>query len=121
MKVLVTGSSGLIGSALCERLNKDGHTVLRAVRVATTRANTVLWNPIAGTIDAAALQGVNAVVHLAGAGIGDKRWTDEYKKEILQSRTLGTSLLARTLSAMDTPPSVFLSSSAIGIYGPSND
>ena len=121
MKVLVTGSSGLIGSALCERLNKDGHTVLRAVRVATTRANTVLWNPIAGTIDAAALQGVNAVVHLAGAGIGDKRWTDEYKKEILQSRTLGTSLLARTLSAMDTPPSVFLSSSAIGIYGPRND
>lgn len=88
MKVLVTGSSGLIGSALCERLNKDGHTVIRAVRVATTQANTVLWNPHAGTIDAAALQGINAVVHLAGAGIGDKRWTDEYKKKSCKAELL---------------------------------
>ncbi|MSO59411.1 MAG: TIGR01777 family protein [Ilumatobacteraceae bacterium] len=121
MKVLVTGSTGLIGSALCEQLKTQGHTVVRAVRFASTAPDTVFWYPADATIDTQALVGVDAVVHLAGAGIGDKRWTDEYKKEILQSRTLGTSLLARTLAAMDTPPSVFLSSSAIGIYGPRND
>ncbi len=121
MKVLVTGSTGLIGSALCDQLTKQGHIVVRAVRSKSTAPNTVSWNPREATIDSEALNGIDAVVHLAGAGIGDKRWTEDYKKEILQSRTLGTSLLATTLAAMGAPPSVFLSSSAIGIYGPRDD
>lgn len=116
--IAVTGSSGLIGSALVERLRADGHTVRPIVR-REARAGEVRWDPVAGTIDTAGLEGVDAVVHLAGAGIGDHRWTDQYKAEIRASRTRGTELLARALAGLDHRPTVLLSGSAIGYYGAS--
>ena len=121
MKVLITGASGLIGSALIPRLTDAGHTVIKAVRRPSTSPTVLSWDPVAGTIDSRKLEGVDAVIHLAGAGIGDKRWTPEYKKEILDSRVLGTRLIAESIASMSTRPSVFLSGSAIGIYGSRGD
>src|SRR6478735_3768375 len=114
-RIAITGSTGLIGTALRHSLEADGHEVLPVVRrtVATGEA-AVRWDPDAGTIDAAALEGVDAVVHLAGAGIGDERWTDARKRLILESRTKGTALLASTLIALDAKPAVLVSGSAIG-------
>ncbi|MFN8025938.1 MAG: TIGR01777 family oxidoreductase [Acidimicrobiia bacterium] len=117
MDVLVTGSHGLIGSALIPRLRADGHRVARLVRGAPEGGDDIRWDPDAGTIDAAGLEGIDAVVHLAGAGIGDKKWTEDRKRLILESRTKGTALLADTLAGLDRKPSVLLSGSAIGIYG----
>lgn len=117
MKILVTGSSGLIGSALVAELGRRGHEVLAAVRREPRSASEVRWDPVAGTIDAAALAGIDAVVHLAGAGIGDRRWTEAYKREILESRTKGTRTIAAAIAAMPVKPRVFLSGSAIGFYG----
>jgi uncharacterized protein (TIGR01777 family) len=115
--VLVTGSHGLIGSALLPRLRAEGHRVVRLVRGAPEGSDDVRWDPDAGTIDAAALEGVDAVVHLAGAGIGDKKWTPARKQLILESRTRGTGLLARTLAALQRPPQTLVSGSAVGYYG----
>ncbi len=115
--VCLTGSHGLIGSALIPRLRADGHRVLRLVRGAPEGDDDVRWDPDAGTIDATRLEGVDAVVHLAGAGIGDKKWTPARKQLVLESRTRGTGLLARTLAALDRKPSVLVSASAIGYYG----
>jgi uncharacterized protein (TIGR01777 family) len=119
MDVVVTGSSGLIGSALIPALTSAGHRAIRLVRRPAAGADQIAWDPAAGTIDAASLEGVDAVVHLAGAGIGDKRWTPAYKQEILESRTRSTALLARTLAGLGRRPSVLLSGSAVGFYGES--
>jgi uncharacterized protein (TIGR01777 family) len=119
--VLVTGSHGLIGTALIPRLRARGDRVLRLVRGAPEGADDVSWDPPAGTIDAAALEGVDAVVHLAGAGIGDKKWTPERKQLVLDSRTGPTGLLSRTLAALDRKPRVLVSASAIGYYGDRGD
>ena len=121
MEIAVTGASGLIGTALCHDLRAAGHRVRPLVRRASTDADAIAWDPAAGTIDAAALEGVDAVVHLAGAGIGDKRWNDAYKREVLESRTRSTDLLARTLASLDRKPSVLVSGSAIGFYGATGD
>lgn len=121
MKILITGASGLIGQALTHTLQAQGHTTVAAVRRAPRGAGEVQWDPKAGVMSASAFDGIDAVVHLAGAGIGDKRWTDAYKREILESRTLGTKLLADTMASLATKPSVFLSGSAIGIYGVRDD
>jgi uncharacterized protein (TIGR01777 family) len=115
--VLVTGSHGLIGTALIPRLRADGHRVVRLVRGAPEGSDDVRWDPDAGTVDAADLEGVDAVVHLAGAGIGDKKWTPARKQLILESRTRGTGLLARTLAGLRRRPSVLVSGSAVGYYG----
>lgn len=120
MEIAVTGASGLIGSALCASLRADGHRVRPLVRRSAT-GDAIAWDPAAGTIDASALEGVDAVVHLAGAGIGDKRWNDAYKREVLESRTRGTELLATTLASLDRRPSVLVSGSAIGFYGDTGD
>lgn len=124
MRVAVTGSSGLIGSALVRSLEGDGHGVVRVVRSASAGGDhgaTVTWDPVQGTIDAAGLEGVDAAVHLAGAGIGDERWSDDRKRVILESRTKGTALLARTLAGLAAPPAVLLSGSAVGYYGDRGD
>jgi len=117
VNVLVTGSHGLIGTALIPRLRARGDRVLRLVRGAPEGTDDVSWDPAAGTIDAGALDGIDAVVHLAGAGIGDKKWTPERKQLVLDSRTKPTALLAGALAALDRKPRVLVSASAIGYYG----
>jgi uncharacterized protein (TIGR01777 family) len=120
MKIVVSGASGLIGTQLVAKLSQSGHEVIRLVR-RSPKAGEIQWNPKSGTLDAAALEGADAVIHLSGAGIGDKRWTTGYRKEILDSRTDTTALLAKTIASLSRKPSVFLSGSAIGIYGARND
>jgi uncharacterized protein len=120
MRVAVTGASGLIGTALTAALEAGGHEVVRVVRTGGG-PGTVGWDPKAGTIDATGLAGVDAAVHLAGAGIADHRWTDAYKGELVDSRVRGTSLLARTLAGLDPRPSVLVSASGIDYYGDTGD
>ena len=117
MKVLVAGSSGLIGTALVRRLLDDEHDILRLVRRTPTADDEVRWEPAEGSIDAAALVGVEAVVHLGGASITGKRWNEAYKREIRDSRVNSTLLMAETLARLDPKPSVFLCASALGFYG----
>ncbi len=121
MDVLVTGSHGFIGGGLIPHLRAHGHRVLRLVRGDPEGVDDVRWDPDAATIDAARLEGIEAVVHLAGAGIGDKKWSPERKQLILESRTRGTGLLTRTLAELRDPPSVLVSGSAIGYYGNRGD
>ena len=120
MDVVISGSTGLIGTALVDALVAGGHRPIRLVRRAAV-GDEITWDPSAGTIDAASLEGVDAVVHLAGAGIGDKRWTAAYKRTVLDSRVQGTGLLARTLAGLDRKPKALLSGSAIGYYGDRGD
>jgi len=119
--VAVTGSRGFIGSALLPALIREGHRPVRIVRGQAARDDELSWDPEAGTIDAGGLEGIGGVVHLAGAGIGDRRWTDARKRLILETRTKGTSLLARTLAGLTRPPSTLVSASAIGYYGNRGD
>ncbi|WP_426561004.1 TIGR01777 family oxidoreductase [Angustibacter sp. McL0619] len=121
MKVVVTGSSGLVGSALVPHLREQGHTVLTLVRRTPQSRNEARWDPGEGRIDVAALQGTDCVVHLAGAGVGDHRWTDSYKRTILRSRVDGTSLIARTVAALDPAPRVLVTASGIDFYPDSPD
>ncbi|TSA21990.1 MAG: TIGR01777 family protein [Actinomycetales bacterium] len=114
-RVAVTGASGLIGTALVGHLRNEGHTVQRFVRRPAIARDEITWDPIAGTVDLSALEGVDAVIHLAGAGVGDKRWTKKYKSTILNSRLLGTTTIASAVATVK--PSVFISASAIGWYG----
>ena len=120
MRVIISGASGLIGSALCSELRSGQHDVVTLVR-RPAGAGEIQWDPANGVLPADALEGADAVVHLAGAGIGDHRWTAEYKREILDSRVRSTTLLAETIAACTQRPPVFLSGSAIGIYGASDD
>jgi uncharacterized protein (TIGR01777 family) len=126
MKILVSGASGLIGSAFVRVLNSEAdgaaHQVLRLVRHETTADDEIGWQPNEGVgPDPAALDGIDAVVHLAGAGLGDHRWSDDYKHTIEASRVGPTALLATTIAGLARPPKVFLSGSAIGIYGDTGD
>ena len=116
MKIVVSGSTGLVGSALVPELAAKGHPVARLVR-SNPRPGDILWNPAGGAIDAAALEGFDAVIHLAGDPIADGRWTPEKKARIRDSRIKSTKLLAETLSKLSRPPKIFLCASAIGIYG----
>jgi uncharacterized protein len=120
MRILMSGASGLIGSALSSRLTADGHTVSRLVRRAA-KPGEFTWDPATESLDPAAFDKVDAVVNLSGAGIGDHRWTDQYKAELLKSRLLTTELLASTMASLDRMPSVFLSGSAVGWYGDRGD
>ncbi|GHI90036.1 TIGR01777 family oxidoreductase [Streptomyces xanthophaeus] len=121
MRIAVTGSTGLIGNALVKSLRSDGHEVVRFVRRAPAAADEARWDPAGGHVDRAGLTGCAAVVHLAGAGVGEHRWTTRYKKEIRDSRVLGTAALAAALAALDEPPAVLVSGSAIGYYGDTGD
>jgi len=119
MRVIISGASGLIGSALSASLRADGHQVVALVR-RTAGADEIQWDPANGVLAADALDGAAAVVHLAGAGIGDHRWTDAYKQDLIDSRVKSTTLLATTIAASSNRPPVLLSGSAIGIYGASD-
>ena len=122
MKIAITGSSGMIGSALSRSLRADGHTVVPVVRRPVAEGEeAVRWDPAAGTIDPRLLEGTDAVVNLAGAGIGDKRWSDDYKRLIVESRISSTDLIVRTMVELDQRPSVLVSGSAIGYYGDKGD
>lgn len=115
MKVAITGASGFIGMPLRQSLIDGGHEVLTIGRAGDARPD-VAWDPLAGTIEKAKLNGVDAVIHLAGANIG-QRWTESAKREIRESRVKGTSLIARTLASLSPVPRVLVSISGIGIYG----
>ena len=117
MRVVLTGSSGLIGTALTARLRADGHEVVRLVRRPPAAADEIRWDPRAADAGNPPLDGVDACVHLAGAGVGDHRWTAAYKAEIRSSRVLPTHSLASALAVLSPRPSAFIVASAIGWYG----
>ncbi|TSB20849.1 TIGR01777 family oxidoreductase [Streptomyces benahoarensis] len=117
MRIAITGSTGLIGSALVRSLRADGHTPVRLVRRPPAAPDEVRWDPRRQEVDVAGLAGCEAVVHLAGAGVGDHRWTAAYKREIRDSRVRGTAAVATALASLDAPPRVFVCGSAIGYYG----
>ncbi len=122
MKILVSGSHGLVGKALIQSLTTDGHEVLRLVRRARAfGAPEVEWHPNQGQIDTQHLEGFDVVVHLAGESIASGRWTESKKRAIRESRVKGTSLLSEGLAKLSRPPSVFVSASAIGFYGNRGD
>jgi uncharacterized protein (TIGR01777 family) len=123
MDVVIAGASGFIGTALTESLAADGHRVVRMVRPDSSarQGDSISWDPGAARIDGMGLEGVDAVVNLAGVGIGDRRWTDERKDEILESRHAATTLLANALARLSRPPAVFVSASAVGYYGSRGD
>jgi uncharacterized protein (TIGR01777 family) len=130
MRVVIAGSSGLIGSALTASLAADGHDVVRLVRrppaptptpapasTPSAHITEARWDPAAAHLPASALDGADAVVNLAGAGVGDHRWTEAYKQKVRDSRVLSTATLATAVADLAKPPSVFVAGSAIGYYG----
>ncbi len=119
MRVAITGSSGMIGTALAASLRADGHEVVRLVRRPPQSAEEVRWNPQAagGAIDSDKLAGIDACVNLAGVGVGDHRWTAGYKAQIRSSRVPGTGALAGVLAKLSRPPATLVSASAVGWYG----
>jgi uncharacterized protein len=121
MRIAITGSHGLMGAALMPALRASGHDVVQLVRGTPRGPGQVEWDPAAGSVDLPALAGVEAAVHLAGAGVGDKRWNDDYKREIRDSRVLGTRTLVRALTSLDPLPRVLVSGSAVGYYGERGD
>jgi uncharacterized protein len=124
MRVIVTGSHGLIGSVLVPALAAEGHEVVRLVRGAAGEqpsAGELSWDPDAGRLDPASLVGIDAAVHLAGAPIADKRWTADQKRRIVDSRLTSTDLLSQRLAALSPRPTVLVSGSAVGFYGDRGD
>jgi uncharacterized protein len=121
MRIAITGSSGFLGSALQAHLGRAGHTFLRVVRRPASGPDETQWDPVAGRIDPRAFEGIDAGLHLAGEGIGERRWSAAQKRRILGSRTLGTALLAETLAKLDAPPAVLVSQSAVDYYGDRGD
>lgn len=120
MKIAITGAGGLIGKALVPALENAGHVVVPVVRRAP-RAGEIGWDPARRRLDPADLAGLDAVIHLAGAGIGDRRWSDSYKRALLDSRVDGTATLSEAIAQADPRPPVLLSASAIGWYGNTGD
>ncbi|HYK21532.1 MAG TPA: TIGR01777 family oxidoreductase, partial [Pyrinomonadaceae bacterium] len=122
MKILISGSHGLVGKALIGSLRADGHEVVRLVRrEGTVGQQEIEWHPNHGRIDAEHLECFDVVVHLAGENIAAGRWTSEKKRAIRESRVKGTTLLSESLAQLSQPPRVFLSASAIGYYGDRGD
>jgi len=120
-RILLTGASGLIGTRVATSLRAQGNEVIRLVRREADNPNEYRWDPLVGSVDNRALKGLDVVIHLSGAGIGDKRWTSARKAEIYDSRIGTTQFLAELLASADERPEVFISQSAIGIYGDRDD
>lgn len=116
-RIAITGASGLVGSAVAESFAAEGWEVVPMVRKATEKSNGVYWNPVTGEIEADKLEGVDAVIHLAGDNVGEGRWSEEKKRRMWSSRIDGTRLLAGALAGLKDPPKVWVSASAIGYYG----
>ena len=121
MKVMVAGSSGMIGTALVRLLLEEGHEVLRLVRRAPVADDEVQWDPAANSIHTEALDGIEAVIHLGGVSIAGQRWTAEYKQEIRDSRINSTRLISEAIAQSDSKPAVFLCASALGYYADRGD
>jgi len=121
MDVAITGASGLIGRALTASLRGDGHRVVAFRRGGVTEGDTIGWDPDAGRIDAPALEGLDAIVHLAGEGIAEKKWSEDHKRRIRDSRVRGTAALAAAIASRERKPRVLVSGSAIGYYGNRGD
>lgn len=121
MRILITGSTGLVGSALHPPLTAAGHDVIRLVRRPVASGDEISWDPAAGQIDRGRLEGLGAVVHLAGENVAGRRWTARQKAAIHASRVRGTELLCRALASCKAPPEVLVAASAIGFYGSRSD
>src|ERR1044071_5156555 len=121
MKILISGSHGLVGTALISSLEADGHKVFRLVRHYPGSPSEIEWSPERYSIALSLIEGFDAVVHLAGESIAEGRWSDEKKKRIRESRVKGTRLLGDALANLTDRPGIFLSASAIGIYGDRGD
>lgn len=120
-KILISGASGLIGSNLTPFFTTGGHDVYKLVRKKPSNKNEIFWDPSEGIINSDELEGFDAIIHLAGENIGESRWTPEKKRVFMESRTRGTTLLAKAASALKKPPKVFISASATGFYGNRGD
>jgi NAD dependent epimerase/dehydratase family enzyme len=116
MKILISGSHGLVGSALVQSLVKDGHEVVRLVRHNAQAGSEIEWLPNQGRLNSQDIEGFDVVFHLAGESIASGRWDDAKKRSIRDSRVKGTTLISQTLAQLSQPPSVFISASAIGYY-----
>jgi len=121
MRILISGSHGLVGKALISELTKDGHEIVSLVRHKSGGAAEIEWHPNQGSIDSERVSSFDVVVHLAGESIASGRWTDEKKRKIRESRVMGTTLLSQSLARSAKPPAVFISASAIGYYGNRGD
>jgi uncharacterized protein (TIGR01777 family) len=121
VRVAVAGSSGFVGSALLPRLTDAGHSVVRLVRGTPQGPDEVAWDPSAGTVDVDGLRGVDAIVNLAGAGIGDRRWSASYKRVLYDSHVGSAAVLARAAAELAPAPSALVSVGAMGYYGRAND
>lgn len=121
MKILISGSTGLVGSALVPALQSGGHEVVRLVRSSSSGAGSIPWNPMSGQLSTESLEGIDAAVHLAGENIAARRWTPAQKTLIRESRVVGTRLLAETLAKLKAPPKTLVCASAIGFYGDRSD
>lgn len=121
MRILISGSSGLVGTALMPKLSADGHEIVRLVRDASARGHTVQWDPALGNVDRERIKGFDALIHLAGENIASGRWTKARKKRIKDSRVEGTKLIAEALARQEKPPSVAICASATGYYGDRGD
>ena len=121
MRILISGSHGLVGTALIKALEADGHEISRLVRHAPNSENEIEWSPDRYSIAISRIEGFDAVYHLAGESIASGRWNDERKRKIRESRTKGTKLLADALANLSAPPKTLISASAIGYYGDRGD
>jgi uncharacterized protein len=121
VKVVLSGGSGLIGSALLPELRVAGHDVVRLVRHEPNLPDEVRWDPMNARLNPGDLAGVDAAIHLSGAGVGSRRWTTAYKRTLLESRVKSTTLLSETLAKLSPQPTVLLSASAVGFYGDTAD
>ena len=118
-KVLISGASGLLGSAYSDYLSKKGHTVFRLVRREPAAENELFWDPLTGELELKSLEGFDSIINYSGKNIGLGRWTKKSKKVIYDSRLQSTTLLSESIAKLDNPPESFLSSSAVGYYGDS--